>query len=178
MLDHIGLAVSDLERSRRFYLAALPPLGIGVEMEVTAEETGSHAHLGFGATGRAFFWINGGAPTSGPIHVAFAAAMAAGGIDNGAPGLRPQYHAKPSSSTPMATISRPSAAQQLDLTGPGAHPPARCQVARRPRAGERSPVGGKSGLHGRTVPANGRRGSYLRESATENKPPGRAPFSG
>ncbi|PZW46882.1 catechol 2,3-dioxygenase-like lactoylglutathione lyase family enzyme [Humitalea rosea] len=104
MLDHIGLVVSDLERSRRFYLAALPPLGIGVEMEVTAEETGGHAHLGLGTAGKPFFWVSGGAAASGPIHVAFtattraavdafhAAALAAGGRDNGGPGLRPHYH--------------------------------------------------------------------------------------
>lgn len=104
MLDHVGAVVSDIARSRTFYDAALAPLGIAVMMEVTAEQTGGHAHLGYGAQGKPFFWIGtGGAPT-GQLHVAFtapnravvdafhSAAMAAGGRDNGPPGLRPHYH--------------------------------------------------------------------------------------
>ena len=107
MIDHIGLAVTDLDRARQFYLAALSPLGIGPVMEVTEEMTGGHgAHLGLGRDGNPFFWIGTGraAATSG-CHIAFAAAdqgqvdafhaaaLAAGGRDNGAPGLRPHYHA-------------------------------------------------------------------------------------
>ena len=104
MLDHIGLAVSDLERSKAFYQAALKPLGLGLVMEVTAEETGGDAHAGFGAGEKAFFWVGTGAGPKGGTHVAFAtetraevdafyrAALAAGGQDNGAPGLRPRYH--------------------------------------------------------------------------------------
>ena len=106
MIDHTGLLVSDLERSRRFYTAALAPLGITVQMEVTEEMTGGHgAHLGLGRDGNPFFWIGTGKPAVGGCHVAFAApdratvdafhaaALAAGGRDNGAPGLRPHYHA-------------------------------------------------------------------------------------
>ncbi len=48
MIDHIGLAVSNMERSKAFYLNALKPLGIGVIAEVSAEETGGDAHAGFG----------------------------------------------------------------------------------------------------------------------------------
>jgi catechol 2,3-dioxygenase-like lactoylglutathione lyase family enzyme len=103
MLDHIGLAVSDMNRSRAFYAAALKPLGIGLVMEVTAEETGAEAHAGFGA-GNPCFWIGTGAKAKGGTHVAFTAptraavdafhraALEAGGRDNGAPGLRPHYH--------------------------------------------------------------------------------------
>ncbi len=105
MLDHIGLAVADMERAKAFYQAALKPLGLGVVMEVTAEETGGDAHAGFGEAGKPFFWIGAGARPKGGTHVAFAAqtraevdgfyraALAAGGRDNGAPGVRPHYHA-------------------------------------------------------------------------------------
>lgn len=104
MLDHVGFAVSDLVRSRAFYEAALAPLGIGILMEVTREQSGGDAHVGFGANGKPFFWIGSGKQPQSPVHVAFTAdsravveefhraALAAGGADNGAPGLRPQYH--------------------------------------------------------------------------------------
>jgi catechol 2,3-dioxygenase-like lactoylglutathione lyase family enzyme len=105
MIDHIGVAVSNMERAKAFYLNALRPLGIGVIMEVSAEETGDEAHAGFGADGKAFFWMGTGGKPKGGTHVAFLArtraevdafhraAMAAGGRDNGAPGVRPHYHA-------------------------------------------------------------------------------------
>jgi catechol 2,3-dioxygenase-like lactoylglutathione lyase family enzyme len=93
-----------MDRSKPFYVAALKPLGIAVVMEVTAEQTGGDAHAGFGKDNKAFFWIGGGEKPKGGTHVAFAAptrgdvdsfyraALAAGGRDNGAPGLRPHYH--------------------------------------------------------------------------------------
>ncbi len=106
MIDHIGFAVADMEQARQFYVRALEPLGISVLMEVTEEMTGGHgAHLGLGRDGNPFFWIGTGKPAVGGCHVAFAApdratvdafhaaALAAGGRDNGAPGLRPHYHA-------------------------------------------------------------------------------------
>ena len=104
MLDHIGLPVSDLQRSKTFYCAALAPLGIAPLYELTAAETGGDAFVGFGAT-RPQFWLGAGGALKGCLHVAFAArdraavdafhaaALAAGGRDNGAPGLRPHYHA-------------------------------------------------------------------------------------
>jgi catechol 2,3-dioxygenase-like lactoylglutathione lyase family enzyme len=104
MIDHIGVAVADMERAKAFYAGALQPLGIGVIMEVSAEQTGGDAHAGFGADDKAFFWIGTGVRPKGGTHVAFAvgtraevdafhrAAIAAGGRDNGAPGLRPEYH--------------------------------------------------------------------------------------
>lgn len=103
ILDHIGIAVTDHARSRRFYEAALAPLGTGVVMEVSAETTGGTAHTGFGRGGKPAFWISAGT-APGRTHVAFvaadraavdafhAAALAAGGTDNGPPGLRPHYH--------------------------------------------------------------------------------------
>jgi catechol 2,3-dioxygenase-like lactoylglutathione lyase family enzyme len=72
-------------------------------MEVTAEQTGGDAHCGFGRDCPQF-WIGTGRPLQGVLHVAFAApsravvdafhaaALAAGGRDNGKPGLRPHYH--------------------------------------------------------------------------------------
>ena len=104
MIDHISFAVSNMERSKTFYVAALKPLGIAVVMEVTAEQTGADAHAGFGKDDKAFFWIGGGVKPKGGTHVAFTAptradvdsfyraALAAGGRDNGSPGLRPHYH--------------------------------------------------------------------------------------
>ncbi len=104
MLDHVGYPVSDFARSRAFYAAALAPLGYALMMEITDAQTGGHgAHAGFG-DGHPDFWIGTGKPGATTTHVAFratsravvdafhAAALAAGGADNGAPGLRPHYH--------------------------------------------------------------------------------------
>jgi len=104
MLDHIGLAVSNYEKSKDFYDAALTPLAIDVVMEVTPEQSGGGRHAGFGSEGKPFFWIGTGENPKGGTHVAFTAesrakvdafyraAIAAGGRDNGSPGLRPHYH--------------------------------------------------------------------------------------
>ena len=104
ILDHIGFPVTDYERSLTFYKNALAPLGIVLlkEMRFSAEDSDGYA--GFGRT-RPQFWIGTGAALKGRLHVAFSAAnrqevqefydaaLAAGGKDNGAPGLRPHYHA-------------------------------------------------------------------------------------
>jgi catechol 2,3-dioxygenase-like lactoylglutathione lyase family enzyme len=104
MLDHIGLTVSDFRPAKAFFDKALAPLGIGVVMEVSAEETGGDSHVGYGSEGRPYFWIGTGGPSTGRLHLAFnakdraavdafyAAAMAAGGRDNGPPGIRAHYH--------------------------------------------------------------------------------------
>lgn len=104
MLDHIGLSVSDFPRSRAFYMSALAPLGYAPVLDLTREQTGSYEGTGFGAHGRPYFWIGAGETRSGPTHIAFtaisradvdrfhAAAIAAGGRDNGSPGLRAHYH--------------------------------------------------------------------------------------
>ena len=65
MLDHTGIAVSDLNKSKTFYVKALGPLSISLIMEVTAEQTGGAAHAGFGKDGKAFFWIGSGGRPSG-----------------------------------------------------------------------------------------------------------------
>jgi len=104
MIDHVGFAVSDAERSKRFYEQALAPLGITLLMSVTPEQTesGGTAH-GFGSDGKPYFWVGDNERVGEGTHVAFAvdsrakveafhaAALAAGGRDNGGPGLRPQY---------------------------------------------------------------------------------------
>ena len=104
MIDHLGFAVRDVARATAFYKTALKPLDIGVIVEVTPEQSGGEAHVGFGSSGKPFFWIGGGKPVEGPVHIAFtaasravvdefyAAALAAGGRDNGAPGIRAYYH--------------------------------------------------------------------------------------
>lgn len=104
MLDHVGITVADFARSRRFYRQALAPLGIDVVMDIDPALTGGTSHAGFGAHGKPFFWIGDAATAAAGVHVAFIAAsraavdafhhaaLAAGGSDNGAPGLRPHYH--------------------------------------------------------------------------------------
>jgi catechol 2,3-dioxygenase-like lactoylglutathione lyase family enzyme len=104
MIDHIGFPVGDIARAKSFYQTALAPLGIGVVLEVTPEQSGGEAHVGFGAAGKPFFWIATGGAMRGRLHVAFSApsrdvvdafynaALEAGGADNGGPGVRPYYH--------------------------------------------------------------------------------------
>ena len=99
MLDHVSLGVTDFERSKTFYDRALRPLGV----ERLYAEGGTAA--GYGVHPKAFFWIGQRSGVQTGVHVAFfspsrelvdrfyAEAMAAGGRDNGAPGLRPRYHA-------------------------------------------------------------------------------------
>jgi catechol 2,3-dioxygenase-like lactoylglutathione lyase family enzyme len=97
MLDHISLRVGDFARAQAFYDAALAPLGVARGMG------DGENYAGYGTPQKPFFWIGRGGG-GGAVHVAFtapdrptvdafyAAAMAAGGRDNGGPGLRPDYH--------------------------------------------------------------------------------------
>ena len=106
MIDHIGFPVSDYARAKAFYTKALAPLGYGLVMEVDAKQTEAGAPAaGFGIAGKPDFWIGGEGGLQKPLHIAILsrdrsgvdafhkAALAAGGKDNGAPGLRPHYHA-------------------------------------------------------------------------------------
>ncbi len=98
MLDHVTIGVSDIERSKAFYDRALRPLGI--ERLYAEGDTSA----GYGANKKAFFWIGLKSASQTGVHVAFTtpgretvdqfhkAALAAGGRDNGQPGLRPDYH--------------------------------------------------------------------------------------
>ncbi len=106
MIDHVGFPVSDYARAKAFYEKALAPLGYSVVMEVTAAQTESGAPaVGFGIGCKPDFWIGGEGGLQKPVHIAitasnraavgafYSAALAAGGRDNGAPDLRPHYHA-------------------------------------------------------------------------------------
>jgi catechol 2,3-dioxygenase-like lactoylglutathione lyase family enzyme len=100
VLDHVSIGVSDLRASRRFYLAALAPLGFA-EQGSWSEDAREAA---FGPDDLDDFAISTNYPAGGG-HVAFAAdsrdqvdafydaALAAGGTDNGGPGVRPEYSA-------------------------------------------------------------------------------------
>ncbi len=97
ILDHIGMAVRNGEKSRAFYARALEPLGIGLVME-------EEGWAGFGRDGKPEFWFGESDPPQSPMHIAFAAqsreqvrgfyeaALAAGATDNGPPGIREIYH--------------------------------------------------------------------------------------
>lgn len=104
MIDHIGVSVSDLAASKAFYRNALEPIGYELLYDLPPEVTGHGAAAGFGVPPKPYFWIGDGSANVSAIHVAFRvasraqvnafyrAALAAGGRDNGAPGLRPHYH--------------------------------------------------------------------------------------
>ena len=97
MFDHIGFGVTDLDASKNFFLEALEPIGVSVAME------GPYG-VGLGQDGKPSLWFHETTDKPAPLHLAFTAknrqqvdafyraALAAGGKDNGAPGLRPQYH--------------------------------------------------------------------------------------
>lgn len=102
-IDHTGISVEDMDRAKAFYAKALAPLGTGLIMEIPASVTGSVDVAGLGVNGKAFFWLAAGGRQT-HIHIAFGAetraevdafyeaAIAAGGKDNGPPGVRAHYH--------------------------------------------------------------------------------------
>ena len=104
ILDHIGISVSNFAKSIAFYRLSLAPLGISVVMEVPKEFTGGTNYSGLGRDGKPDFWLGDGKKAQSGLHIAFAAqnraevdafykaAIAAGGIDNGKPGIRDDYH--------------------------------------------------------------------------------------
>jgi catechol 2,3-dioxygenase-like lactoylglutathione lyase family enzyme len=103
MIDHITFGISDFARSTAFYDRALAPLGVKRLFDVPLEHSGGVSCTGYGDD-RPWFWIAEQDATRGKLHVAMLAssraavdafhreALAAGGRDNGAPGLRPHYH--------------------------------------------------------------------------------------
>ena len=111
MLDHVFISVSDVDRSIAFYERALAPLGIRHVHDFDGQDgPPGHPDLkGFGRDGRIFFWLRPGPADGRAAHVGlvaaseaevdgfYAAAMAAGAGDNGAPGPRvyydPRYYA-------------------------------------------------------------------------------------
>lgn len=105
MFDHVGVLVSDYARSKAFYAQALVHTGHSELVELPDTPDGAAATAGFCHADGSDLWIRQGEPTTPPLHIAFRvptraavdafyeAALAAGGRDNGAPGLRPHYHA-------------------------------------------------------------------------------------
>ena len=103
MIDHTGIKAADPAKTRAFYEKALAPLGYRVMMDIPKEYTGGLVVFGMGVPPKPDFWVSEGAPKD-KLHIAFraedraqvdafyAAAIAAGGTDNGPPGPRPQYH--------------------------------------------------------------------------------------
>ena len=99
MIDHVVFWVTDMARAKAFYDRALAPLGM---TRITGDD---HEFAGYGVTGKGWFWIGPAQEKPTGTHVAFAVpdratvhafyetALAAGGRDNGSPGLRPQYQA-------------------------------------------------------------------------------------
>jgi catechol 2,3-dioxygenase-like lactoylglutathione lyase family enzyme len=97
MFDHIGFGVSNLAQSKAFFLKALQPLGVSVAME------GPYG-VGLGRGGKPSLWLTETNEKPAHLHIAIAAdtreqvnafyqaALAAGGEDNGPPGIRPHYH--------------------------------------------------------------------------------------
>lgn len=105
MLDHITFGVTDFARSTVFYNRAFAPLGVMRLFDVPLEHSGGVRATGYGDN-RPWFWIVEQDATRGKLHIAlsaksrvdvdafYAAAIAAGGRDNGAPGVRPQYRGR------------------------------------------------------------------------------------
>lgn len=104
MIDHIALQVSDFRRSQIFYDGALSPLGYKRLVKSPKENRHGVLILGWGDSLETDFWISEGLRNGPRLHIAFRAenrdqvdqfyraALAAGGTDNGSPGLRPDYH--------------------------------------------------------------------------------------
>ena len=105
MIAHIGIIISDIDRSKKFYTQALKPIGYQMVREYGITPTRPSASAGFGEPPRADLWLYQGDPGKATAHIAFQvnrralvdafyqAAIAAGGKDNGKPGPRPQYSA-------------------------------------------------------------------------------------
>lgn len=101
MIHHVDLSVSDLVRSRNFYSRALAPLDLA--LVIHNEHKDGTTTLGYGVLPDPVFWIRSGRPPIERLHIAFlaktrecvdefhTAALQAGGVCNGPPGLRPRY---------------------------------------------------------------------------------------
>ncbi len=104
MFDHVAVVVSDYAKSKSFYAQALQPIGYTRLIELPGALEGGKDAAGFCHADGSDLWIAPGDATRPPLHIAFRAAtraevdafyraaIAAGGRDNGAPGLRPRYH--------------------------------------------------------------------------------------
>jgi catechol 2,3-dioxygenase-like lactoylglutathione lyase family enzyme len=102
MIDHFDVTVSDLARSEAFYSEALAPLGINLVYR-NENNAGGGQTIGYSTSSNPTFCLRSGNRATSPVHIAFAAtsrlavnefhaaALAAGGLDNGRPGLRSYY---------------------------------------------------------------------------------------
>jgi len=166
-LDHVSLSVGDYEKAKAFYSAALSALRGGVLMEFPMGNDGKV--MGLGSDGHAFLWISSGgkanhqhiafrAETRDQVDAFYAAAMAAGGTDNGGPGLRPDYsehyyaayvidpeghnieavtHTPPAAAKRSAPARRKAAAKPARKTAKAAAKPARKAAAKKPGAAKK-----------------------------------------
>ena len=103
MIDHTGINASDFIKSKDFYTKTLSSIGYSLLVDMPASVTGSTDIAGFGEPSKSDFWVIKDTPNNPPVHVAFRvetraqvdafykAAIAAGGRDNGKPGIR-HYH--------------------------------------------------------------------------------------
>jgi hypothetical protein len=104
ILDRFEISVGDFAKSIEFYRRACAPQGISVVLEVPKGYPGGTNYSGLGRDGKPDFWLGDGKKAQTGLRFAFAAqnragvdafdkaAMAAGGKDNGKPGLRTEYH--------------------------------------------------------------------------------------
>ena len=105
-IDHMGIGVLNISRAQVFYEGVLRPLGISLIMRIEADPSRSKPQrLGFGFGQKPFLWLHDATTASHGAHIALvapsresvdafhAAGIAAGGQDNGAPGIRPHFHA-------------------------------------------------------------------------------------
>lgn len=151
MIDHLGIGVKDAAASKKFFVAALRPLGIGVVMEFGDA-------IALGTNGKPFFWISPNERLS-PVHLAFAAkdrpsvdafyaaAVAAGGKDNGPPGIRAHYH--PNYYGAFVFDPDGNNIEAVCHTAPGAAPARASRPAVRKAAARKRPARGRSGRAGR-----------------------------
>ena len=162
MLDHIGFTVSDIAAAEAFY-DRRAPLGVAAVMKVSAEQTGSVGFIGYGAQGRPYFWINGGAAPTARLHVALTAPDRADGgrlppgrarrrrarqrAAGPAPALSSRLLRRLRARSPTATTSRPSATCRLRPAGRLSA--RRAAVRRSAQAGSRP--GGKERLQTRAT---------------------------
>lgn len=107
VIDHLEIAVNDARASLNFYEQALAPLGFRLIITQDPAKTRTHGfRYGLGPNGYPRLWLHDNEQTGTPVHIAFSAdkrsivdqfwqqALLAGGKDNGAPGIRPNYHAR------------------------------------------------------------------------------------
>ena len=94
MIDHVGFAISDYERGKAFYGAALAPLGYTLIMEVEAHQNQSgYPAAGYGVGGKPDFWIGGEGKLEKPLHVAHLIPVELAVSDAG-PGMSPEQRAR------------------------------------------------------------------------------------